>query len=356
MKDVIIVGRGLAASILMHAFSDAGIGFTCIGLPSLSNSSRVAAGIWNPVVFKRLTKSWMAETLVQELDLFYARCEKRLGAKLVSSRKLIKPFTEEQEKVLWLKKAANELDAFLDRTIHDADVVEQRSCLIPNQYGCVKQAGNLNMEAFLSGTEAYFKSFIVNETFDHSRLQLNESGVEYNDLKARRIVFCEGYRVKDNPLFNWIPLKPAKGEVLTIACEDLGLKNSILNRNGFIMDLGNNLYKVGATYAWDDNSELPTEKAKQELEQKIKQLITCPYRLVKHEAGIRPSSADRRPIVGAHPMHPQVFVLNGLGTKGVMLGPFVANNFVHFIIENKALLPEMDVKRFYHLYETSRNA
>src|SRR3954470_11553296 len=113
MIDFIIVGRGLAATTLAHTFYENGLTFKIIGDVNLSLSSKVAAGIWNPVVFKRLTKSWLADELVPELTDFYTYCEKELNASFITRRKIIKPFTEEQEKNLWLKKAKSE-NQFLD--------------------------------------------------------------------------------------------------------------------------------------------------------------------------------------------------------------------------------------------------
>src|SRR5689334_3582534 len=101
MTDFIIVGRGLAATTLMHAFHKNEISFQVIADPKLSQCSKVAAGIWNPIVFKRMTRSWLAEKLIPSLNEFYFDCEKKLGVKLVTQRSIIKPFNEEHEKALW---------------------------------------------------------------------------------------------------------------------------------------------------------------------------------------------------------------------------------------------------------------
>src|SRR5688572_2142650 len=118
MIDFIIVGRGLAANVLMHQFHRNGLSFKTIGLTTLSNSSLVAAGIWNPVVFKRMTSSWMAGKLIPYLIDFYTYTETQTGKKYLTQRRIIKPFTEDQEKLLWKKKATEELAGFLDPEIY----------------------------------------------------------------------------------------------------------------------------------------------------------------------------------------------------------------------------------------------
>ena len=352
MKKFIIIGRGLAASCLMHQFHEHGIDFICIGEPSLSASSKVAGGIWNPVVFKRMTASWMADDLIPSLLDFYAKCQKRLNTALITQRSILKPFTENQEKQLWLKKATNALDNYLDTTLYDPRP-EHHSLHINNQYGKVQQAGNLNMEVFLEATRLYFKHNIVQEIVDYNDIKVHPDCVEYKTHQAEHIIFCEGYLVKNNPYFDWIPLVPAKGETLTVKGFGLNLKQFIFNKDGFIMDLGNDHYKIGATYEWKDLNDQITAKGLQDLENKIRQMTSASYQVLSQEAGVRPSSIDRRPIVGKHPVHSHLHVFNGLGAKGVMLAPYFTENFVYFYLQKQHLHQEVDVKRFYHLYGSS---
>ncbi len=350
MTDFIIVGRGLAATCLMHGFHRSGITFKVIGDPELSRSSRVAAGIWNPVVFKRLTKSWKAEVLIPSLLKFYREGERVLNSALITPRQIVKPFTEEQEKKLWKKKAEMELEGFLDSEIYNAGK-ELSAFHIANGYGQVLNAGNLDMQRFLESSADLFAENTFTERFDYSLLKVNGSFWEYKEHTARHVIFCEGHLVKANPYFNWLPLKPAKGEVLTIEGPFENLGDRILNKNGFLMRSGPNRYRVGATYEWNLLSDRPTPEGLAELKTKLKAMTDQPYSLIKHEAGIRPSSIDRRPLVGAHPHYRNLFIFNGLGTKGVMLAPYLTENFVNFFLKGQELLPEANVKRFYHLYE-----
>jgi glycine oxidase len=350
MTDFIVVGRGLAASVIAHALHKKQLTFKIIGLPHLSRSSLVAAGIWNPIVFKRLTKSWLADQTIPFLNEFYKSCEDLSGEKFITQRNLVKPFAEEQEKQLWQKKAKNELADFLDETIYTNTGTAFNGCLIPRQYGLVKQAGSIDLPVFLKASDAVFKDVLVSEEFNFDALKIEEDKILYKNIASKNIIFCEGHLVKNNPYFNWVPLKPVKGEVLSLQSAELVLNNSVLNKNGFIMDLGKNTYKAGATYEWSDLEETPTVKGLEELELKLKQLISSPYDVLIHEAGIRPSSIDRRPITGPHPNFKNLFIFNGLGTKGVMLAPYFANNFVNFYLQKQALNAETDVKRFYHLY------
>ena len=349
MTDFIIVGRGLAANVLAHTFYQQKISFTIIGLTDLSKSSIVAAGIFNPVVFKRMTKSWMASKTIPFLHLFYGECENRMKVKLIRSREMIKPFSQEQEKKLWMKKAEDELDEFLEHKVYVID--EQLLCLnAEKEYGKVKQAGNLEMQTFLEESSRFFAQNIVNEKFDYAALKISNDFLTYKNLEAKNVIFCEGYLVKNNPWFNWLPMNPVKGDTFVIRSKNLALKNSIFNRDGFIMDVGDQKFKVGATYNWKELNDEINEAGKNELEKKLKSMLKCDYEIISHEAGVRPSTIDRRPIIGPHPRYKNLFVFNGLGTKGVMLAPLFANNFVHFTQQKEKLHPEVSIERHYSLH------
>ena len=120
----------------------------------------------------------------------------------------------------------------------------------------------------------------------------------------------------------------------------------------FNLPIGNDLYKVGATYDWKDKTNNPTAEGKKELVDKLKELISCDFEIVEHFAGVRPTVKDRRPLVGTHPIHPQLHVLNGLGTRGVMLGPYLANQLFQHIDNGAPLENEINIER---CYKKSRN-
>lgn len=351
MLDLIVVGNGLTANVLALELQKKQVNYTLIGNAALSRSSLVAAGIWNPIVFKRMTKSWLADDLIPYLKQFYKEAEQLTGEKFYTERAILKPFFSEEEKNFWVKKSQGDLAPYIDQNIYTAKE-DHQNLIIPGYYGVVKQSGNIHLQNFLNACTRFHEqqNKIVDETFDHEQLKIESDHLIYKNIKAKSIVFCEGHLVKDNPYFHWIPLNPVKGEVLEITCHKLELGNNIFNRNGFIMPLEDHQFKIGATYEWKELNEIPTEKGKEELQQKLSQMLTSPYNIKKHDAAVRPSSIDRRPIIGPHPKHDNIFVFNGLGTKGVMIAPYFAKNFVNFYLKKEALHNEVTIERFYSKY------
>ena len=103
-----------------------------------------------------------------------------------------------------------------------------------------------------------------------------------------------------NPFFNDLPLDGVKGELLIIKAPELSL-DLIINTSVFILPLGNQLFKVGATYNWNDKTDTPTQEGKQELIDRIKEILSCNFEIISHYAGVRPTVKDRKPLVGTHP-------------------------------------------------------
>jgi glycine/D-amino acid oxidase-like deaminating enzyme len=347
-SDFLIVGQGIAGSVLALTLVKSGYTVCIVDQPNLSSSSKIAGGIWNPVVFKRLTKSWMADELVPELQKFYSSWEKEFQTDFIQERCIIKPFTEEQEEKLWLKKSqgAEPENSFLDPLIYKDLSIDEY--YVVKNYSKVLQAGSLNVPHFLECTKTYLKKqyeFLEDE-FDYAQLKITDQNISYKSLTASNIVFCEGHMVTRNPHFNWIPMKPAKGETLTIYSEHIQLEKDIFNKGFFIMPLGNNLFKVGATYEWNTLNDIPTEDGKNELLKKLDAVITSPYQIISHEAGVRPSVIDRRPVMGRHPEFSNMYLFNGLGTKAVMLAPYFAKQLVAFIHDHIIFDEEVNLTRF----------
>ncbi|MCD6019131.1 MAG: FAD-dependent oxidoreductase [Bacteroidetes bacterium] len=348
ITDFIIVGQGIAGSVVALTLIKSGYTVSIVDQPGLSSSSKIAGGIWNPVVFKRLTKSWMADELVPELRNFYSIWEKEFNTELIQDRHIIKPFTEEQEETLWLKKSqgAEPENVFLDSHIYKNLPVDEHYHV--KKYSRVLQAGNLNVPHFLACTKKYLKEYyeFLEEAFDHDQLKITDLGISYKSLTGSNILFCEGHLISSNPYFNWIPMKPAKGETLTIYSEHIQLESDIFNKGFFILPLGNKLFKIGATYEWHTLNDIPTEEGKTELLKKLNAVVTTPYQIISHEAGVRPSVIDRRPVIGRHPEFANMYLFNGMGTKAVMLAPYFAKQLVESIRNNSKIDGEVDLSRF----------
>jgi glycine/D-amino acid oxidase-like deaminating enzyme len=217
----------------------------------------------------------------------------------------------------------------------------------PFGYGEVLHTGYVDTDIFLDHYFDYLRKecLLKEEAFDYKQLVINDDHLVYKDVKTKHIVFAEGFGMHSNPFFNNLPLDGTKGELFVIKAPDLDL-DVIINTSVFILPLGNSLFKVGATYNWEDKSNSPTEEGKQELIERIKEIVSCDFEIVQHFAGVRPTVKDRRPLLGTHSQYNNIHILNGLGTRGVMLAPAMALDLFAYIEEGVPLDKAVDIKRY----------
>lgn len=338
----IIVGQGLAGTTLAWSLYKENIPFVIIDNHYKYCASKVAAGLYNPVVFKRMVKSWMVDDLLPVADDFYAYCEEILETKFWHKLPIKKIFVNEEEKNLWRKKSAE--NVYLGAIEEDVTINEIDS---KEGLGEVNNAGWLDVPLFLEKSKEFFiaQKLLLQQHFNYADIVHSENQVSYKEITAKGIVFCEGFQMLNNPYFSELPLIPTKGEVLTLEVKKFN-PNCTLNKGVFLLPLSNNTFKCGATYEWHTTQAEITEKGKKELEEKLQKFLKADYSILQHEAGIRPTVVDRRPLLGSHPQYKNVSVFNGLGTKGVMLAPYFAEVMKGFLLDKVMLSEEIDINRF----------
>lgn len=345
MQDYIIVGSGIAGICFAEIALQNNKSFTVFENNS-TNSSRIAGGLYNPVILKRFSAVWKAK---EQLDLaipFYDAIANRIQVTFDFPIPLYRKFFSIEEQNNWFQASDKPLLApFLSPTI-----VHRQYDAIPAAFGFgeVLQTGYVNVASLLDGYVSYLKekNYLFSETFDYTKLKITPDYVEYKDIKAKHIVFSEGFGLHANPFFNHLPLDGTKGELIIIHAPKLRL-DVILKSSVFILPIGEDKYKVGATYNWDDKTASPTEEGKKELVDNLKELIDCDFEILEHFAGVRPTVKDRRPLVGSHKEYPNMHILNGLGTRGVMLGPWLAKALWENLENKKSLDTQIDIQRFY---------
>lgn len=347
MPEILIVGQGLAGTVLAHQLENRGISFLIIDNPELSRSSKVAPGNVNPVVFKRMVKSWMADECTSYAYAFYSSVQNKLKAEFFWEKKILKLFTEDQEQKLWENKR-NKNPYLSGDYFHD---YEKKYLKYSGAAAVVNDCANLFVEKFLEESYHHWidNNCIVREQFNHNALKINDSNVSYNGNTADKIIFCEGWKMLENPFFNKLPMNPAKGEVLIIKIENFNT-DYIVHKGVSLLPIGNNLFVAGSTFRWDNLNDTVTFEAKNELLEKLKSVINTDFEVIDHLAGVRPAMADRRPVLGSHPLFKNLYLFNGLGAKGVLLSPYFANELIEYIYNDKSLNSEVSINRFARLF------
>lgn len=342
--DTIIVGLGLAGLAYAEHLLARGKSFVVISDHS-QQASIVAGGLYNPVILKRFTGAWNGESQLEFALPFYKRLEVKLSLKVDFQSSILRRFASIEEQNLWFQASDKPgLHPFLSLKLVENS---NKGLSVPYKFGVVEGTGRVATKTLITAYETYLElqGLWQKESFNYALLTQHSQGVSYKDWQASKVVFAEGYGLKSNPFFNYLPLEGTKGEVITMKIPGLN-EGAIIKSGVFIIPLGEDLYRVGSTYFWRDKTQGPTEAAKTFLLERLERFMTLPYEIVSHVSGVRPTVSDRRPLVGQHPEYNNLFVLNGMGSRGVMTAPTAANALSSYIYDGIAIDPEMDVARF----------
>ena len=342
--DFIIVGCGLAGISFCEQLRAHNKSFVVFDNKS-QQSSTVAGGLYNPVVLKRFTPVWNSGQQLQMALQLYHHLETEFNVRLDYKIPVYRKFASLEEQNDWFGASDKPL---LSKLLSTNLVKNTNACInAPFGFGEVLQTGRVDVKHLIKTYKAYLlkNHLLYEDEFNYAKLKVNPNTIGYKDINANYIVFAEGFGVHKNPYFKHLPLVPTKGELITIHAPDLKI-DFVLKGPVFLIPLGDDLYTVGATYNWDDTSNAVTEKGKEELLAKLKTLVLCSFKVVDQVAGIRPTVKDRRPLVGQHDQYKHMFVLNGLGTRGVMIGPYVADRLFKLIANATPLEKEIDIARF----------
>jgi len=342
--DYIIVGLGLAGLVFVEKLIQAKKSFIVFEDDS-QTSSLVAGGVYNPVILKRFSPVWNAKEQLSVALPFYDKLEKKFAQKFDQKFCIKKAFKSIEDQNNWFTAfdkptVAPFLDPKLDKLAYEGVIGEY-------YFGNVKEGGRIDTLKLVEVYRQYLKNnhWIRFEKFYHNDILFENNLAIYNNLLASKIVFCEGFGIKQNPYFNHLPLEEVKGEIITIYAPNLNI-DFLLKSTLFVLPLGNNHYKVGATFNHKDKTSKPSVEGKEELIEKLKKVISVPYTIKEQSAGIRPTVKDRRPMVGVHHKYKQLSVLNGLGTRGVLIAPTVAENLFNHLEFGKKLDQDINIKRF----------
>lgn len=343
--DFLIVGQGVAGTLLSHFLLSENQKVMVIDRPLAGATSGIAAGVINPVTGRRMAKSWRYEDFLPKAKKTYLELENRLGEELWSEQNILRALPTVFEENEWSRRGLwpEHAPYFAD----EADLGNYAGKVSPvPSWGELKGAAKADMPRLVSRFRAFLRSkkILMEEVFDFSKLEIGEGGVRYGNFAAGKIIFCEGSKAGGNPYFRYLPFIPTKGELLLVRIPGSGFEK-LLKNHIFIVPVGGDLYWVGSTSRFEFDGPEPTTEKRKYLESELKRVLTVPFEVREHQAGIRPTVYDKRPFLGLHPAHPQLGIFNGLGTKGALLGPYFASQMAGFLLGENEIEAEVDIQR-----------
>jgi glycine oxidase len=323
--DCLIIGQGIAGSILAWQLHKRGYSLAIIDEGAEHTSSKIAAGMFNPINTKRFTVTENAVNRFDEALALYAELEAYLGLHFVHKTDIYHVFGSVKE--------SNDYSTKMDHPFFKqyTNPTPTQEPAIINLFGAFETylSGWINLPLMLAGVQKWLSNehYYLTEKCDYELLKTNNGKWEYKHIEAKMVMSCEGLGIRNNPFFKDCQIIPCRGEVFTFKAPKLMLKR-VVKKGIYIVPLGDDLYKCGSTYKWENDDPTLHEHDIEELVEKVRALIDVPFTIVSMGCAIRPTTRTREAFWVKHPDLQNLYAINGLGTKGVVNGPTIIRQFL----------------------------
>ena len=346
--DFIIVGQGLAGSLLAWELIRRGRRVLVIDDGHRSSSSRVAAGLVNPLAGMRFnahprTADWLAS-----MHRTYGEIARTLRtAPYFHPLPMRRLFRSPEQQRFHRRQLEN---ATVQPYLAEAFGPDEAGSAVRAPHGgfCQRETGTVALPRLLDDLRQWLRdqgALIEAESLPGD-IAAEGNNVRVGKRQTAQLIFCEGYRVRDNPWFDWLPLQPDKGEILRLQSSRT-LTHDIVNGAHWLIPLAEGGYRFGATHEHQQIDCQPTAQGRRKLEQGLEALLTdaSDIQIVEHKAGVRPATADRNALLGTHPKIHRLHVCNGFGALGALSIPWHAGVMADYLVDRAPLPADVDIAR-----------
>lgn len=349
MLDYLILGQGLAGSLLAWRLLQRGQRVLVLDDGHRTSSSRVAAGLINPLAGMRFnaapdTDAWL-DSMTRTYREIAGTLDSRPYLHEVPMQRLLR--SPEQHRFYVRQLDNPRVSRYLGRPLRpggaDRGINAPHGGFEQRSTGFVDLPRLLeDLRDWLAGRQAFAQQDIV-----YADIELTDSGVRIHRQQARHLVCCEGYRMQANPWFNALPLQPDKGELLRLHSSRI-LCTHIINGAHWMIPLGDNSYRFGATHEHRAIDCKPTTEGGQALTEGLQHLLedSSDIEITGHVAGVRPATSDRKPLLGTHDTYSRLHLFNGFGARGALSIPWYSERMCEYLLDRQPLPDIADISRF----------
>jgi glycine/D-amino acid oxidase-like deaminating enzyme len=347
--DYIVIGQGISGTWLSYYLLNANKSIVVIDKENLQSASNIAGGLVNPVTGRRVVTTWLAEELMPFVWDEYNALGQLLNIQSISKKN-----------ILVFPTAPDLMNAFTERMQNGNGFIKTPSISkdalraqvhFPFEVFEIDPGYVINMHDLLQCFRNYLhtKDSLMNEWFDESMLIFKTDHIEYKSISAQKIIYADGIQSAGSIYWNKLPFVLNKGQALLLETD--GLNTSYTYKFGHLTlaSLSNNLWWVGSSNELQFASAEPSEDFKERTAATLRSILKIPFTIKEHVSAIRSATVERRPFVGVHPVHKQLAILNGMGSKGCSLAPWFAKELADNLIKEKSIDSSADVQRFGRL-------
>lgn len=324
--DFLVLGQGIAGTLLSYELKKRGRRVLVVADEAAPAASKAAGGVLNPVNGKALWQTRKQEKLLPVAIHKYRELEADWQLPLLTEMPLLHFHTEERLR-LYFEARSREIPELL-QVLKPEDAAGWRSFFhVENGIGAVKHCYVIAARQLLQHCRMQLsrEGALLEANWDWPALRLSAEGVAYKGFTASVLICCEGAAGRQNPFFGALPFTRNKGEALLVRIP--GLPREFMYQHGLRLTPWRNeadVFWLGSNQVWDYEQPAPDRAWREAAVLQLKDWLKTDFEVLEHLCAERPTTAGQTIFAGAHPRHRQIALLNGLGTRGFLAGPYYA--------------------------------
>lgn len=330
-KDILIIGQGIAGTLLTYELMRAGKSVMVIDSADRYKASLVAAAVINPLIGKNWTIAKDAAMLIPFAVKTYKTFGEKFDQNFLNEKDLLVFHQNVKQEQTFADQISDGNSYLQDLNMPEIEHLEQ-VFFADNKIGKVKPVYTVEAASLLSQWTAYLQAenSFEKEQFEMNELKISAGRIAYKGISADKIVFCEGAAGRNNPFFPDVNFTNNRGDVLLLSIS--GLPTECLYQKGIrLVPRSDGLFRCGSNYTWKYDSLLPDKNWRSETEAQLKSWLKLPFEITDHLVAERPTTAGQQTLLLQSELHKNVYFFNGLGTRGFSAGPFLANKMAQLL-------------------------
>lgn len=340
-KDYLIIGQGIAGSILSFELLERGYSLSIADRPGANVCSQKAAGLCNPITGRHFALTWKAREIFEAFPLFYTQWEQKLNKQVWHPMPLYRLAKSiKQENQLLSRLSDPQFDKWAEELPHGQLPHGFRAGMRLKKGGYVEARAVLKAHRnYLQQQQAYIPEWVDAEVLAWQKGKWLWKGHTFSTL-----IFCTGWKGIAAFGTTNLPIIPNRG--LTAHSSESGPQDHIRMAGAWVVPKAEGGSMAGSTYHRHAKDTRFGPEEERQVRDKVEKAWPN-YRVDYLDAGIRPTTPDHKPLLGALPKWKNTYVFSGWGSKGFSTAPFLAPLFVDYLEGKKELPEEVQLNRFF---------
>ncbi|MCO6484175.1 MAG: FAD-binding oxidoreductase [Saprospiraceae bacterium] len=333
--DVVVAGGGIAGALIVDGLCREGRTVAWIAPRDRNTSTRACAGVINPITGRKFTWSWKFDTIQDVALSVYKQIQEQAGKHLLFPLHHARVLATTADCEQWAWRRMEPPYSYVMGAVEGPDRWPWFQSALA--IGRTHPVWRVDAQGVVDAVARIATPIMEGHMTGIRTATIGGEACHVPD--GISVIHATGWQGVPGMMAP-LPIWPFKGEAILVRSEDWP-RDTILHHRVKVVPWHQDIFWVGSQdhRTWDRPGPDPATRIV--LEDQLRRFFRGTWHTEEVMAGIRPSTPSRRPFAGAIPGIPDTWVVNGLGTKGASLAPWVSRQLIRKILFGEAIDPAL---------------